>query len=493
VEKGLSRQALEPTTAREMIDLTTPLDHPDLGIVRLFSAYHWGYVRLWRFDDEGEFERIEANGYREYFPMRSLEQIHTWPQGEQLRLFEQIEVDAFASIHTLYGRPQRLTAASFTRLNAAWVDMDHGHNGASMSGDEAVAAVDQLESDGVLLPVSVFEHTGRGLRAYWMLGETEAEWDGRFRKYQTVQDHGGIFPDEPYVEQLLDRSRWRPRAHGNEALLQRINKALVSRVGAACPELNPDFAMTATTSSQRIHGSVNSRSGQRVSYVIRLPEGMSEPATYTLGELCEFCGLELPNTQTTQTARSYERKDQAMVKRNRMRFLPLWSELQEIRQHRGGAFKEGVRNRACLYAAWILHGCGWSGEAIRDEVYDLALRGCDPPLTESDARYAYQRGRQADHYTSNRTLALQLGVTAAEVAELGLKSIDPDYKYRPSTGATTARRKWRRARLQVIAGAEGNPIPRSLPALAEELGADPQTIRRDLKAVGLETAGQASS
>jgi len=472
---------------REMIDLTTSLEHPDLGIVRLFSTYSWGYVRLWRFNAEGEFQRIEANGYREYFPLRSLEQIHTWPQGEQLRLFEQLEVDSFASIHTLYGRPTRLAAKSFVRLTAAWVDMDYGHNGGNLTGTEAVAAVDQLVSGGVLPPVSIYEHTGRGLRAYWMLGETEVEWDGRFRKYQTVQDHGGIFPDEPDGEQLLDRSRWRPRARGNEALLQRTNKALVSRVAEHCPELNPDFAMTATTSSQRIHGSINSRAGQRVSYLIRLPEGMSEPATYTLAELCKFCGLEPP---ARRKSRSDKPRDKALSSRNRKRFPPLWEELQAIRQHRGGVFEEGLRNRVCLYAAWILHGCEWSGEAIWEEVSDLALHGCYPPLTESEADFAYRNGRKLDYYPTNATIALELGVTAAEVAELELKSLDPDYQYRPGAGTTTARRKWRRDRLQEIADAEGAPIPRSLRALAEELDTSLPTLRRDLVALGLSTAGQ---
>ena len=191
---------------------------PDLVMLRVFHTHRWGYVRLFRLPD-GDFERVGAKSFTEYFPVRSLEWFHSWPAGERKRFLQQLGEDSFSSIHTLYGVPTQLKQASYTRLNAAWVDLDYGHSSDHMSSSEAIEALDQLIADAVLPPVSILEHTGRGLRVYWMLTECEDLWQERVHRSVSIQALGYIppvqnaefvAPDDVSTEQLLDLTRWRP-------------------------------------------------------------------------------------------------------------------------------------------------------------------------------------------------------------------------------------------------------------------------------------------
>jgi len=489
-----------------------------------FHAYRAGYVHLWRRGRDKPRYPIDAEGWKGTFPVQAIRSFYLWAPSEQERFLGQLKEDSYASINTLYDRYDRPNppAKYYTRLNAAYVDLDYGRGKDSMTDDEAIAAVDQLVADGILPTVSVIEQTGRGLHVFWLLSETEAEGEKRVGTYRAIRglkkgkpmdhlrppyafpheikqyrpfdklDSYGRFDGVAWWERILDLTRWPPYAlNGNGYRLGEINRALVARIRRECPELVPESGATSVTLHMRLPGSINSKSGTSVVHTVRLAEGTGIPATYTLDGLRQFLGLAKPprrpkRTRTKKAPDSPEAQRGAAMRRARC--TRLWDELQRIRQHRGG-FREGQRKRVCFLSAIILRGLGLPDTEIEYEVFELA-RSCRPPLEAWDAKDAIKGALGRLKLPKNVTLATDLGVTATEVSELGLNSIDPDHKYRPDAGRTTARRKERWERIQQLVDELGNPLPLSLSELAARLSYPESTLRRDIKAMGVRTRGQ---
>lgn len=484
-----------------MKEFFIPDDSPSLTQISYFHPYDWGFIHLLRRPaGSSKPKLVSANGFRGAFPVAALKEFAWWPEEEKTNLLGQLDTDAYASINTLYSANGNPKAKSYTRLNAAWVDCDYGHDAGDLDDKEAVALVKDLEAREVLPPIALFEHTGRGLRMYWLLWEPVREWEIRrieHTRWQTSPFYQALLDGRPELAlKKTDMTRWPPHAHdGNGFLLSRINRSLAARVQAECPQLKPDFSATPVTTHQRISGSLNSKAGARVLYIVRTPKPGHDPATYTLDELRQLCGLASENrnsrisTRGTTSGKKVSKRAQARVKR----FSLLWDDFQLLRKARRG-FGEGERNWACCLAATILHGMGIAKDEILHEVEDLA-RDCRPPFELYEAKAAFQTGVAARRAPRNQTLAVYLGVSVEEADRLGLKHIRPDYEPRREflrTGARKEERVKRLAFLQQLANQHGNPLPfsqRDLVELIQRSGmpVSKGTVQKDLKRLSLST------
>ncbi len=445
-----------------------------VGHLKYFHSNRWNldfggrYVHFWRkTDDQPRF--LYAGRFRGSVPLERLEYVITWQP-----VINQLKTDAYVSINTVYGPRPWPTEKSYHRLTAVWVDCDCEQ----LDFTTAMGYLKGLESERLVPPISAIERTGRGVRPYWFL--VDESDPPALELARLIQGQLGTSPPKAWYR--------------NRRLQERINLALVARLNATRPELEPDEDPVKVTTHQRVAGSINSKVGLPVEYFVYL-EDSGFPASYTLEELREYLGLEKEPEVRKKPPRPRPKKtDQEIAqlapkrKAQKARYERLWVEFQIIRYARGG-FSQGTRRHACYLAATILRGIGYPDEAIEREVLKIAEH-CHPEMAPHEARTQMKSGLSNLNPPRNKTVARLLGVTVEEADNLELLSIRPDFEYRPEKGKRKLEQRRRHEALEHLAETHGDPLPFSLRQLAAAIGSHPRTVRRDLESLGIRTENQ---
>jgi hypothetical protein len=365
-------------------------------------------------------------------------------------------------------------------LSAAYLDFDCGKGAAPLTFTGAVARLMLAQDAGILPPVSLYQDSGNGAWAFWLLRDR-------------------------------DRADRPPHAHDSLiALHGRIERALLDR---ALPlrELAVDPSAIDAARITRVPGSINTKSGTRVAYYLGLSRD-GAPVAYTLDELTAFLGIELEGYQR-RIGKASEKLHERAVSGWRKRWQNKHAEIELLDTWRGG-FREGMRGRAVLCYAIALHGIGVMLEDAMPAAVALGSRcrtadgSASLPLAEDECiatvRKAYTP--REGQPLGNAAVARWLAVTADEGAMLdergfALRAAD-SYVTAGATdipdGVPRTRAEKQRARRAILAElyqsriGKGWPPPtlRELRAMLDRdyaLDAAIPTLRTDLLALGLRT------
>ena len=313
---------------------------------------------------------------------------------------ELTSVDGYFGLHAMYRpgrcrtertlpnlRPALRNVESVRYLTCCHVDLDGYKHGLDSHG--VVAAVMRLVDAGTLPPPSVFT-LSRGVWALW-----------RLRDRVNVGE-----PLRAYPESVM--SRW-----------CRVQGAL-TRV---CSAIGSDAAATHAATVTRIPGSVNSKNGLRVGYM--LPANVhGEPFAYTLDDLEAFMRPHLPVARAPRPAGT-KSNNPALSARGLKGWHGRWRRLLRalghLRDLRGG-WKLGTRNTALFYAAMALRALGARSEEVQAVMADH-LAWMDQPIGEklrmSDAMRIHRSLRRLrGPGVSLQTVADALHVSPSEAALL---------------------------------------------------------------------------
>jgi hypothetical protein len=395
---------------------------------------------------------------------------------------EVVQADGFFGLHAMYRpAPRRLrhtlpglqpslrNIGSVRYLTCCHVDLDGYKHGLDTHG--MIAAVMQLVDEGTLPPPSLFT-LSRGVWALWRI-------------------HDRLKVGEPlraYPESVM--TRW-----------CRVQGAL-TRV---CAAIGSDAAAKHAATVTRIPGSVNTKNGRRVGYMV--PADLhGKPFTYTLDDLEAALRPHFAIAAEVVHSTAPKPKNLALSERGlkgwRGRWRRLLNALGQLRDMRGG-WKLGHRNSALLYVSLTLRGLRASGEEVR-RVLKEHLAWMEQPagdgLRMSHAMRVYRsvkriRGRGA----SLQAVADALDVSPDEAALLSegrRKSFPPAARHvnlrlpEPAPlpqGAVTARR---RAVVKAICdelladGIAPNGATVAAFLTAQGISAAPTTVLNDMRAVG---------
>ncbi len=205
-----------------------------------------------------------------------VDELGPWPWTEEWRPWQQrststklldgwfgnnkqhLRRDSFAAINRFYGwhRAQEYVV----RLGATFVDIDCGRSAFDLSALEAADILHGLVDLGLLVQPSMFQFSGRGLWAFWLLRDEE----------------------DPSTTPFAN-------AHNRE-LWTALQQHTADTIAEAFPSLKLDRPAGELTRVTRLHGSVNPSAGRRVRYEL-LPNAAGEPVRYSLEELAELYGL----------------------------------------------------------------------------------------------------------------------------------------------------------------------------------------------------------
>ena len=481
----------------------------NLGLLRFLLRGETGFVHLMstpgaRYGDDIEPSpvtmTIGKRRWRGAYPLEIVRNFDSLFPEVREHLTLQVRPDGRASINTAYFPKPNPNKEGFYRLNAVWLDLDCRE----LAYKEAFARVARLVADDVLPPFSIVTNTGNGLHVLWGLRGDEKE------------------PELP------------PRAYRQNRTLQvDINRALVERVRAVQPELQPDPSPVHVTTHTRVPGSRNSRTNSQVVMTVNITsDGL--PPYYTLDELREF--LNVPVRESTRRAPGTRRPDGTPPDPKKLRghvrrFEVLLEELEALRAHRGGFSGADTRKpkkkrkkkyqlqslkpalppglpgnvepeeqprgdttHATLPADSVSTSRGIHGHRRR-AVYLLALcmkklkhapediyraaaqlaRECHPPLPQSEAVTAAKSGMTTRSTPpKNVTIAESLGVTLEEANALHLEKIRPDFEPLPVTAGRAKKRKQDGlAALRQLVQKYGPVLPFSHDSLRQELQARP--------------------
>ncbi|HEX7181382.1 MAG TPA: hypothetical protein VF756_06035 [Thermoanaerobaculia bacterium] len=169
--------------------------------------------------------------------------------------------DSFATINRFYGWHR--AHEYVVRLGATFVDIDCGRNASDWSAKEAADILRGLVDLGMLVQPSMFQFSGRGLWAFWLLRDDKD-------------------PSTTPFANAHNRELWRS-----------LQQHTADTIAAAFPGLKLDRPAGEFTRVTRLHGSVNPAAGRRVRYEL-LPSPAGEPVRYSLDELADFYGLWRP-------------------------------------------------------------------------------------------------------------------------------------------------------------------------------------------------------
>lgn len=328
---------------------------------------------------------------------------------------EALATDSYFGLHGMYRAgsyrtkntlPQLLPSVrnvdSVRYLTCCHVDLDAYHHGLDTHG--AYAAVMRLVDAGLVPPPSVFL-LSRGVWALWHL-------------------HDKLNPHEPlrtYPDSVL--RRW-----------TKLQKAL----HVACAQIGSDALTLHCATVTRIPGSVNSKNGRRVGYMI--PADIHGKAfSYTLDDLEGFlrphvvvdavpakpAGLELTKKNTTYSRRA--------LKGWHGRWHRLNSVLAQLRDMRGG-WKVGTRNAAVHYVALTLRALRAEPRKVQQTFHQHLERMQQPAgdkLTLNDCMRVFNGTKKPHHGgPCHQTIADALAVT---LEEAGLLSADSKKPFPPAT------------------------------------------------------------
>lgn len=168
--------------------------------------------------------------------------------------------DAFATINrfSLWHRSQKYVV----RLGATFVDIDCGRNASDCSAEDAADTLHELVELGRLAQPSMFQFSGRGLWAFWLLRDEED-------------------PSTTPFASTRNRELW-------TALQQRAADVIAEDA----PWLKLDRPAGEVARVTRLQGSLNPAAGRPAHYELLVgPDG--EPVRYGLEELADFYGVRM--------------------------------------------------------------------------------------------------------------------------------------------------------------------------------------------------------
>jgi hypothetical protein len=325
-----------------------------------------------------------------------------------------MESDSYFGLHSMYaaGRyksrhqlagllPPLRNARSVRYLTCCGVDLDSYNVGLDVHG--AMAAIMRLVDEGTLPPPSLFTMS-RGLWVLWRLHDRER-------------------PEEPlrsYPDSVV--ARW-----------AKLEKAFHS----VCATIGSDSSVCHTATVTRIPGSVNSKSGRRVAYM--LPADVhGQPFSYTLDELESFMRPHLkPVVDAVALPAPKAPANPQLSKRGRQGWRSRWhhmnSRLGKLRDMRGG-WRVGHRNAALFYVSMTLHALRADEKEVR-RVLAQHLEGMAQPagdrLTIENALRTYRScAKPHTGGPNHQTVSDALDVT---VEEAGILSADRRHTFPPAS------------------------------------------------------------
>jgi len=313
-----------------------------------------------------------------------------------------MESDSYFGLHSMYasgrykGRhqlagllPPLRNVQSVRWLTCCGVDLDSYNVGLDVHG--AMAAVMRLVDSGALPPPSLFTMS-RGLWVIWRLHDRER-------------------PGEPlrsYPDSVV--SRW-----------TKLQKAF----SAVCSSIGSDSSVCHAATVTRIPGSVNTKSGRRVAYM--LPADIhGQPFSYALDELESFMRPHLkPVVDVVALPAPKAPANPQLSKRGKQGWRKRWhhmnARLSKLRDMRGG-WKVGHRNVALFYASMTLKALMADEKEVR-RVLAQHLEGMAQPagdrLTLEHALRTYRScAKPHTGGPNHQTVADALDVTVEESAIL---------------------------------------------------------------------------
>ena len=326
-----------------------------------------------------------------------------------------LATDSYFGLHGMYRAgnyrtkntlPQLLPSVrnvdSVRYLTCCHVDLDAYNHGLDVHG--AYAAVMRLVDAGTVPPPSVFL-LSRGVWAMWHL-------------------HDKLNPKEPlrtYPESVM--RRW-----------AKLQKAL----HVACAAIGSDALTLHSATVTRIPGSVNSKNGRRVGYMIPA-DTHGKAFSYTLEDLEGFLRPHVVvDAAPTQPAKLELIKKNTKYSRRALkgwhgRWHRLNSVLSQLRDMRGG-WKVGTRNAAIHYVALTLRALRAEPQKVQQTFSQHIERMTQPAgdkLTLKDCLRVL-RGTKKPHAGGpcHQTIADALAVTPEEAA---LLSADRKKPFPPAT------------------------------------------------------------
>lgn len=321
-----------------------------------------------------------------------------------------LATDSYFGLHGMYRAgsyrtkntlPQLLPAVrnvdSVRYLTCCHVDLDAYNHGLDVHG--AYAAVMRLVDAGTVPPPSVFL-LSRGVWALWHL-------------------HDKLNPQEPlrtYPDSVL--RRW-----------TKLQKAL----HVACAEIGSDALTLHCATVTRIPGSVNSKNGRRVGYMI--PADIHGKAfSYTLDDLEGFLRPHVVvDAAPAQPAELELKPKNSKFSRRALkgwhgRWHRLNSVLAQLRDMRGG-WKVGTRNAAVHYVALTQRALRAEPRKVQQTFHQHLERMQQPAgdkLTYNDCMRVFNGMKKPKHGgPCHQTIADALAVTLAEAALLSADSKKP--------------------------------------------------------------------
>lgn len=386
---------------------TAPIAGPDYFSIAAIHRANDGWVTFHAKvqTDQGEEE------FRNLFSV-SAETLTQWfPEFR-----EELERDSFFSLNAFYRHPKaRSVERNYTPrrsnnlrwLNCCWVDCDCYNVGLSWA--EAVGAIQHLQDAGEIPPASFLIRSGRGVWLLWLVRGEDDHSQGE-------------------------------RAHSRQVRLwAKLQQALTDKLRP----LGADSAARDATRIARVPGSINSKSGVRVEFLMQGFGGRG--ACYTLGELAGLVGIEpgavvdppairarnvkqptLPLDGIEAACRKRKRRDPGQpLTATQERAMRGWQaraarrldNFTTLLDLRGGTFNEGCRHNVTLLYASFVTAAGYHGEERVDMVEAFNEKHLRPPLSASDIRAKCSQGGRFIRI-KNVTISAWLAITPEEAALL---------------------------------------------------------------------------
>lgn len=308
---------------------------------------------------------------------------------------------SYRTKHTL---PQLLPSVrnvdSVRYLTCCHVDLDAYHHGMDVHG--AYAAVMRLVDAGLVPPPSVFL-LSRGVWALWHL-------------------HDKLNPKEPlrtFPDSVL--RRW-----------TKLQKALHT----ACSAIGSDALTLHCATVTRIPGSVNSKNGRRVGYMIPA-DTHGKAFSYTLDDLEGFLRPHVVVEAAPPARLEFKPKDSKLSRRGLKGWHGRWHRLNavlaQLRDMRGG-WKVGTRNAVVHYVALTLRALRAEPRKVQ-QTFSQHLERMQQPagdkLTLNDCMRVFNGTKKPHHGgPCHQTIADALAVTPEEA---GLLSADSKKPFPPAT------------------------------------------------------------
>lgn len=376
-------------------------------------------------------------------------------------------------------------------LNACYADIDCGRPesaepGAALEWRQAQYEAVVLADSGIIPQPSIMARSGRGVYLIWLLRDEKD-------------------PAKP------------PRAWPEKIpLYKQCNRELVTRIRTHA--LPADKAAIDAARVLRTPGSVHSKSGRRVEYIVQLDQA-GRGFVYTLAEIASF--LKLPDTDTAgalpPATRALARPPEyrrvkhpgsaplrsvGKVKLHALRALDLLT-LENCRdgfmrrgeKYADGSTSPGRRFVLTLYACF-LRGAGETPESATAALLKMAANmkppypsdpAADDPPIEAIVRQEYESKTRK---WSNQKLCALLGITAELARDLELKTILPQEVAHEADQArplraerVEARRDFARQYLERYGRISARGLANVYKA-AGFVGANAQTANDDLNALG---------